>query len=62
NAETASILAEEAVTTAEADGAWLAAKIAEAEAALDSAVGEDAKIIAAQRVNDYKFLQGHLSA
>ena len=62
SAENASILAEEAVPTAEANGEWFAAKIAAAETALESAVGEEAKIIAAQRINDFKFLQGQLSA
>lgn len=62
SADNASILAEEAVTTAEANGEWFAAKIAEAEAALESAAGEEAKIIAAQRINDFRFLQGNLGA
>ncbi|MEM1316287.1 MAG: F0F1 ATP synthase subunit epsilon [Pseudomonadota bacterium] len=62
SAENASILAEEAVTTSEANGDWFAAKIAEAEAALESAAGEEAKTIAAQRINDFRFLQGNLGA
>jgi len=61
SAESASVLAEEAVTTAEATAEWFADKIAAAEAALESAAGQEAKIIAAQRINDFKFLQGRLA-
>ncbi|MEO1689010.1 MAG: F0F1 ATP synthase subunit epsilon, partial [Pseudomonadota bacterium] len=62
SAESASVLAEEAVTTDEATGDWFAAKIAAAEAALEIAVGEEAKIIAAQRINDFRFLQSRMTA
>ncbi|MEO0681400.1 MAG: ATP synthase F1 subunit epsilon [Pseudomonadota bacterium] len=62
SAESASVLAEEAVTTDEATDDWFAAKIAAAEAALEIAVGEEAKIIAAQRINDFRFLQSRMTA
>lgn len=58
----ASVLAEEAVKTEEATGEWFAAKIEGAEAALEMATGDEAKIIAAQRINDFRFLQSHLGA
>ncbi|MGM0586037.1 MAG: ATP synthase F1 subunit epsilon [Pseudomonadota bacterium] len=59
--EGASVLAEEAVTTQEANAEWFAAKIEAAESVAESASG-DAKIIAAQVVNDFRFLQRTLGA
>lgn len=57
----ASVLAEEAVTTQEANAEWFAAKIEAAESVAESATG-DARIIAAQVVNDFRFLQRTLGA
>jgi F-type H+-transporting ATPase subunit epsilon len=57
----ASVLAEEAVETSEATSDWFARKIEAAEAVHEAASG-DAKIIAAQRINDFRFLQGRLGA
>ena len=57
----ASVLAEEAVTTEEANADWFAEKITAAEAEHEIASG-DAKIIAAQRINDFRFLQQTLGA
>ena len=59
--EGASVLAEEAVTKEEATSDWFAAKIEAAESVAESATG-DAKIIASQTVNDFRFLQGRLGA
>lgn len=57
--EAAAVLAEEAIPKSEATGDWFTAKLAEAEAAHEAAEGE-ARIIAAQRINDFKFLAGQL--
>ncbi len=59
--ESAAVLAEEAVTPSEADAAWFAAKIEAVEALHEAAEGE-AKIILAQRINDFRFLQAQLGA
>ena len=59
--ESAAVLAEEAVTPSEADAAWFEAKIEAAEAMHAAAEGE-AKIIAAQRINDFRFLKEQLGA
>ena len=53
---TVSVLAEQAVEEAGADSAWLDARIAEAEKALDDA-GEDRKQAARQRVDDFHALR-----
>ncbi|MEC9432947.1 MAG: ATP synthase F1 subunit epsilon [Pseudomonadota bacterium] len=52
----ASVLAEEAIPVADASADWFDAKIAAAETAHEIASGE-AKIIAAQVVNDFRFLK-----
>ena len=59
--ESAAVLAEEAVTPSEADAAWFEAKIEAAETMHAAAEGE-AKIIAAQRINDFRFLKEQLGA
>ena len=51
-----SVLAEEAVAGDAVDGAWLDARIAASEAALSDA-GEDRKLAAQQRLNDFVALK-----
>ena len=46
-------LAEEAIEKSELNREWIDGKIAAAEAALEAA-GEDTRLAAAQRVNDFK--------
>lgn len=53
------VLAEEAVKREDVTADWLAAKLKAAEAAHDIAEGE-AKILAALRVNDFKFLTARM--
>lgn len=53
------VLAEEAVRREEVRSDWLAAKLAQAEAAHAVAEGE-ARIIAAQRINDFKMLSARM--
>jgi F-type H+-transporting ATPase subunit epsilon len=57
----ASVLAEEAVETSEATADWFAAKIEAVQAEHETATG-DARILAAQRINDFRFLQDKLGA
>lgn len=52
--EAVSVLAEEALPTAELTQDWLNAKLSEAETAFEAAPA-DAKAAAAMRVNDYRF-------
>jgi F-type H+-transporting ATPase subunit epsilon len=59
--EGASVLAEEAVSKDEATSDWFAGKIKAEEEIHKSATG-DAKILAAQRINDFRFLQSRLGA
>ena len=59
--EGASVLAEEALSKDEADADWFAEKI-KAEEELHASATGDAKILAAQRINDFRFLQSRLGA
>ncbi len=59
--EGASVLAEEAVSKDEADSEWFAGKIKAEEEIHESATG-DAKILSAQRIKDFRFLQSRLGA
>ena len=58
---TVSVLAEQAVEDSAVDAAWLDARIAEAETALEEAL-EDRKQAALQKLNDYKALLGQVPA
>lgn len=56
---TVSVLAEQAVEEAVVDGAWIDARIAEAETALEAAL-DDRKQAARQRLDDFQAIRGQL--